>query len=191
MCYFLAMLAMLAMHPMHTCMLCFRQPAIAKRCLRHSDIQPAGPAGGPKQTSSVMHGADPAPAAVEQFQDMCLPVQSPVQTACKTAAACLPAAALQVRALQSTPFKSDPEHFSTMTKASINLCRAYMASAYAGQGGLRDLSAARIHLRGVLKQCEDSFEGTEQYLQMQALLQEVLAAEDSARSLKRASIAVA
>eukprot|EP00878_Enallax_costatus_P015631 GHUV01016375.1.p1 GENE.GHUV01016375.1~~GHUV01016375.1.p1 ORF type:complete len:216 (+),score=96.67 GHUV01016375.1:87-650(+) len=93
----------------------------------------------------------------------------------------------QARALQSTAFKSDPELFATMAKASINLCRAYMASADAGQGGLRDLSSARMHLRGVLKQCEDSFEGSEQYKEMQALLQEVSEAEAAALAAKRAA----
>lgn len=74
-----------------------------------------------------------------------------------------------------------------MAAASLNLCRAYMAIAAAGQGGLRDFSAARLHLRGMLKQCEESFAETEHYQRMQSLLQDVVAAEDAALAAKRAA----
>lgn len=87
----------------------------------------------------------------------------------------------QVRALQSSPYKSDAEAFVAMADASAQLCRAYLASAAAGAGGARDLAAGRMHLRGLLKQCEDAFKGQSEYKQLQELLEQVVAAEDAAR----------
>lgn len=74
-----------------------------------------------------------------------------------------------------------------MATASIQLCVAYMASAAAAECGLRDLAAARMHLRGILKQCEESFGDDEQFQKMSELLQVVLAAEDAALAAKRAA----
>ena len=93
----------------------------------------------------------------------------------------------QVRALQSSPYKSDPEAFAAMADASAQLCRAYLATAAAGQGGVRELAAGRMHLRGLLKQCEAAFEDREEYWQLQALLQQVVAAEDAAVAAKKAA----
>jgi hypothetical protein len=98
---------------------------------------------------------------------------------------------LQVRALQSSPYKSDPDAFVSMASATDHLCRAYLATAAAGQGGLRELSAARMQLRGMLKQCEEAFGEQQQYKQLQGLLQEVLAAEDAALAAKKAAEAAA
>jgi hypothetical protein len=97
--------------------------------------------------------------------------------------------ALQVRALQSSPYKSDADAFAAMATATDHLCRAYLATATAagGQGGLRELSAARMQLRGLLKQCEEAFGEQQQYKQLRELLQEVLAAEDAALAAKRAA----
>ncbi|WIA10643.1 hypothetical protein OEZ85_010823 [Tetradesmus obliquus] len=97
----------------------------------------------------------------------------------------------QVRALQSSPYKSDPDAFAAMAAATDHLCRAYLATAAAGQGGLRELSAARMQLRGLLKQCEDAFGEQQQYLQLQGLLGDVMAAEDAALAAKRAAEAAA
>lgn len=97
----------------------------------------------------------------------------------------------QVRALQSSPCKSDPDAFAAMAAATDHLCRAYLATAAAGQGGLRELSAARMQLRGLLKQCEDAFGEQQQYLQLQGLLGDVMAAEDAALAAKRAAEAAA
>lgn len=94
---------------------------------------------------------------------------------------------LQVRALQSTPFKSDRDHFLVMASASISLCRAYLAAAAAGQGGLRDLAAARMHLRGMLKQCEERFADEAACRDMEQLLQEVVDAENAAVAAKKAA----
>ena len=55
------------------------------------------------------------------------------------------------------------------------------AGGGAGQGGsLRDLSAARMHLRGVLKQCEGAFGEHALQREMGDLLEEVLALEQRA-----------
>eukprot|EP00798_Chlamydomonas_sp_ICE-L_P011734 gene11734-34462_t len=76
-----------------------------------------------------------------------------------------------------------------MAKASLVLCRAYVNSlkaqaATASEGApkiLRDLSAARMHLRGVLKQCETAFGETELHASMASLLVEVEAEEKAAK----------
>jgi hypothetical protein len=72
-----------------------------------------------------------------------------------------------------------------MADASAQLCRAYLATAAAGQGGVRELAAGRMHLKGLLKQCEAAFENTQEYMQLQGLLQEVVAAEDAAVAAKK------
>lgn len=73
-----------------------------------------------------------------------------------------------------------------MADASAQLCRAYLASTAAGQGGVRELAAGRMHLKGLLKQCEAAFEETADYKQLQGLLEEVVAAEDAAVAAKKA-----
>jgi hypothetical protein len=97
----------------------------------------------------------------------------------------------QVRALQSSPYKSDTDAFAAMAEASERLCRAYMATAAAGGAaagaGVRELSAARMHLRGLLKQCEPAFEADARYAGLHALLQEVLGAEEAALAAKQAA----
>lgn len=74
-----------------------------------------------------------------------------------------------------------------MAEASSQLCRAYLASAAAGQGGTRELAAARMHLKGLVKQCEVAFEERPEYQQLQGLLAEVTAAEDAAVAAKKAA----
>ncbi|KAF6259400.1 hypothetical protein COO60DRAFT_1008225 [Scenedesmus sp. NREL 46B-D3] len=94
----------------------------------------------------------------------------------------------QVRALQSSPYKSDPDAFAAMATGTDHLCRAYLAAATSpGQRGLRELAAARMQLRGLLKQCEEAFGEQQQYKQLQGLLEEVLAAEDAALAAKKAA----
>lgn len=72
-----------------------------------------------------------------------------------------------------------------MADASAQLCKAYLASAAADQGGVRELAAGRMHLKGLLKQCEVVFEEAEQFKQLQELLQEVVQAEDAAVASKK------
>jgi hypothetical protein len=79
-----------------------------------------------------------------------------------------------------------------MAEASRQLCTAHLATAAAAAndgpgGGLRELSAARLHLRGLLKQCEAAFEEQPLYAQLAALLAEVQAAEDAALAAKKAA----
>ena len=86
-----------------------------------------------------------------------------------------------------------------MSRASLDLCQTYLdlstakataataaagtspgvspAAAGGGGGGGRDLAAARMHLRGVLKQCEGSFSSHGMYAEMQRLLDEVTSRE--------------
>jgi hypothetical protein len=81
---------------------------------------------------------------------------------------------VQVRGLQGGAYSTDPDQFQQMAEASLFLCRAYLALCRGGEGGPRELSAARLHLRGVLKQCEEHFGEEELYQQMKGLLQEIL-----------------
>ena len=90
-----------------------------------------------------------------------------------------------------------------MSRASLDLCRTYLelsaakVAAAATQGAnvpaggaaggsvtavsaSRDLAAARMHLRGVLKQCEGSFSSHEMFAEMQGLLDEVTRREEQA-----------
>ena len=76
--------------------------------------------------------------------------------------------------MQGGPYSTDPEQFEQMAAASVTLCQAYLALCKAGEGGARELSAARLHLRSVLKQCEEHFGETEVYQEMKQLLQEIL-----------------
>lgn len=96
---------------------------------------------------------------------------------------------VQVRALQSSPYKSDADAFAAMADASAQLCRAYLVSAAAGTGGVRELAAGRMHLRGLLKQCEAVFEERHEYKQLQELLQQVVEAEDAAVAAKKQAAA--
>lgn len=78
-----------------------------------------------------------------------------------------------VRALQSTAFKSDPEKFAAMAAASLQLCSSYAGSGSGGPRSARDLAAARMHLRGILKQCQDNFEEEKLYKDMAVMLERV------------------
>jgi hypothetical protein len=95
----------------------------------------------------------------------------------------LPAApATQVRALQGAPFGKDKSAFEAMAEASLAMAGAYVKLAAAGQGGARDLASARMHLRGVVRQAEDAFEGSELLQQLKEKLREVEAAEAAAKA---------
>ena len=99
----------------------------------------------------------------------------------------------QVRGLTTTSFKSDEPKFEAMALASLDLCRTYVAlyrqasgsespaaaPAVGSTGGARDLAAARMHLRGVIKQCETSFGGHRLLRDMKALLEEIVCMEEA------------
>lgn len=122
----------------------------------------------------------------------------------------------QVRALTGTSYKSDEAKFKEMAAASAALAKAYIkvyashtasnatadpgataaegasASQFAGvskaklQAGIKELAAARMHLRGVLKQCEASFQEHEAWQELSQLLKEVTALEDGAVAASKA-----
>ncbi|GBF87798.1 hypothetical protein Rsub_00509 [Raphidocelis subcapitata] len=82
-----------------------------------------------------------------------------------------------VRALQGSSFARDRPAFEAMAGASLRL-----ADAYARLGAPRELAAARMHLRGVLRQSEAEFGGAELHAQLAAKLAEVEAAEAAAKA---------
>lgn len=51
------------------------------------------------------------------------------------------------------------------------------AAQAGGAGALRDLSAARMHLRGLLKQAQERYEEQAAYKELQQLLEEVEGAQ--------------
>ncbi|KAL6762659.1 hypothetical protein V8C86DRAFT_3173802 [Haematococcus lacustris] len=98
----------------------------------------------------------------------------------------------QVRGLTGTGYKSDEAKFIEMADASAALARAYiqLSTRSAGDGkgaassavAVRELAAARMHLRGVLKQCENSFGEHAAWRQLGSLLAEVTALEAASRN---------
>ena len=113
--------------------------------------------------------------------------------------------------MTTTAFKSDETQFESMARASLHLCSTYVALYEAGTalpaesstaadggaagapaagsrprvvGGVRDLAAARMHLRGVLKQCEARFAEHQLYKDMQGLLDKVVELEAAATSAR-------
>jgi hypothetical protein len=88
----------------------------------------------------------------------------------------------QVRALQGAPFAKERPAFEAMAEASLGMAGAYLRLAASGQGGARDLAAARMHLRGVIRQAEGAFGEAELFGQLRARLAEVEAAEAAAKA---------
>lgn len=106
---------------------------------------------------------------------------------------------LQVRALSgSAAFKSDEARFVEVADASLALASAYTRLHQAGAspagpagaagagaakplaGGARELAAARMHLRGVLKQCQPVFGEHAKWVELEAAAAEVAALEAQA-----------
>ncbi len=96
-----------------------------------------------------------------------------------------------VRGLQGTAYKADPEAFEAMADASVRLANAYIAvhTAGGGAGSSRDLAAARMHLRGVLRSTEEAFAQSEASARMRAALEEVMQLEAQATAQKAAASA--
>eukprot|EP00887_Chlorella_sp_A99_P004614 scaffold4.g4614.t1 len=89
----------------------------------------------------------------------------------------------RVRALSGAGWQRDAAAFEEYASALLQLCRAYLkaaAAAGAAGGGGRDLSAARMHLRGLLKQAAERYEGQPLYARLQEQLEEVEAAQAEA-----------
>ena len=103
-----------------------------------------------------------------------------------------------MRGLQGGAFKVDAPKFEAMASASLQLGRVYMqlsqqappapaaaaatAATASATVSLRDLAAARMHLRGVLKQCEPVFAGAPLYVELQDMLGQVERMEAAARA---------
>ncbi|GIL61603.1 hypothetical protein Vafri_16033 [Volvox africanus] len=94
----------------------------------------------------------------------------------------------QVRGLSGAAFKSDPEKFLEYGEASEALCRCYLEGYKQGRpGGLKDLAAARMHLRGVLRATAENFGEHPLTAKLQALLNEIMQLEDEALAASRAA----
>jgi len=97
----------------------------------------------------------------------------------------------QVRALQGGPYGRERAAFEAMGEASLHMADAYLRLAAGGQGGVRDLAAARMHLRGVLRQTEAEFGGSELHEQLEGKLREVEGREAAAKAAAAAAAAAA
>jgi hypothetical protein len=111
----------------------------------------------------------------------------------------------------STAFRADAAKFTEMAKASVALGKAYVALAAAttsppapatgsactsdvesstatvsnAAGAMRELSAARLHLRGVLSAARDAFADHPLYADMSVLLEQVQALEAAAKAARQ------
>ncbi|KXZ52937.1 hypothetical protein GPECTOR_8g312 [Gonium pectorale] len=94
----------------------------------------------------------------------------------------------QVRALAGGAFKSDPARFAEYADASEQLGRAYLACFRLGRpGGVKDLAAGRMHLRGLLRTTAEAFGEHPATARLQALLEEITRLEDEAIAAARAA----
>ncbi|KAG2495053.1 hypothetical protein HYH03_006983 [Edaphochlamys debaryana] len=94
----------------------------------------------------------------------------------------------QVRALAGGAFKTDEARFVEYAQASEALCRAYIQCYQAGKpGGSKDLSAGRMHLKGMLRATQEAFGEHPETAKLQAVLEEVTALEDQALAEARAA----
>jgi len=96
-----------------------------------------------------------------------------------------------VRGLQGAAWKRELDKFEPFAEASRNLCAAQLEGAQVAlaQGGENDsaskaaakkeLGAARMHLKAVLKQAEESFSSQDLYQQLAQLLVQVQALEST------------
>ncbi|PSC75849.1 tetratricopeptide repeat 27-like protein [Micractinium conductrix] len=87
----------------------------------------------------------------------------------------------RVRALGGAGWAAGADGFETYAHASEALCEAYLQAAAAGGAGApRELSSARMHLRGLLKQAAEQYEETGAYKRLQELAARVDAAQQAA-----------
>jgi hypothetical protein len=110
---------------------------------------------------------------------------------CNARAGALLPPRLQVRALQSTPFGSDPASFATMAEASIALAQSYLDLVTSGAGAGRDLASARMLLRSVLRQAQERFEQNDDFERLNSMLQKVGEMEGRLKARPNASPAPA
>ena len=105
-------------------------------------------------------------------------------------------------------FRTDPSAFAALAEASarygMSCARAYRDARQGVEEGegrkettlalppplaaaARDLAACRMHLRSVMKQCEERFEAEKGYKDMAAALDEVVALEEDAKARRAAA----
>ncbi|RMZ52505.1 hypothetical protein APUTEX25_003648 [Auxenochlorella protothecoides] len=87
----------------------------------------------------------------------------------------------EVRALQGAAWQSDTTRFERFARASLALGVAHLrvAAAAAEGGGRRELSAARMHLRGVVRAAEPGFGDHALHAELRGALQDVQARLDA------------
>ncbi|KAK7410960.1 hypothetical protein VNO78_02233 [Psophocarpus tetragonolobus] len=84
---------------------------------------------------------------------------------------CSEALLKQVRSLQGFGTWKDQDRFKKFAKASLELCQVYM-EIFSSSGSIKQLSAADMHLKNVIRQGE-SFSDTEEFRNLQACYDEV------------------
>ncbi|KAL6770306.1 hypothetical protein ACKKBG_A34440 [Auxenochlorella protothecoides x Auxenochlorella symbiontica] len=87
----------------------------------------------------------------------------------------------EVRALQGAAWQSDTTRFERFARASLALGAAHLrvAAAAAEGGGRRELSAARMYLRGVVRAAEPGFGDHALHAELRGALQDVQARLDA------------
>lgn len=86
-----------------------------------------------------------------------------------------------IRALQGTAWQRDQGHFVRLAATSCSLADAYCRAAQV-ENPRRNLSAARMHLRGVLRAAEQRYSGLAEYVALQTALDSVQRALDEVAS---------
>ncbi|GAB4853470.1 hypothetical protein Ancab_017660 [Ancistrocladus abbreviatus] len=84
---------------------------------------------------------------------------------------CAEALLKQVRSYQGSDLWKDVHRFKKFARASVELCKVYMEIS-SPTGSLRELQAAEMHLRNVIKQA-DIFSDTEEFKALQVSLDDV------------------
>lgn len=95
----------------------------------------------------------------------------------------------QVRGLQGGPFSSDRDAWAAMAGASQRLTDACLQLHARSPGSTRELAAARMHLRGVLRLAQERFGESEEYQGLSELLERVTALEAEAKAQAQAAAA--
>lgn len=80
--------------------------------------------------------------------------------------------------LQGSSWQHDKVAFEAVAAASVSLAEAYLAASQAavreGTGReRRELGAARLQLRGIIKQAQERFSGTPSYIGLEVCLAKV------------------
>lgn len=84
-----------------------------------------------------------------------------------------------IRGLQSSNWTAREEDFQALAQASLDLCRSYIKGVESGIGKRGDLSAARLHLRSLLKVAAEEYSDTPEYQKLQEVYDQVLSMEAS------------